>query len=80
MTTTIADLDNAVLLGKNRWMKFQQEFAKKFFAPYLQTGSGVMMDAIDPNAKAALERVAPEAMQRLKEKYGKKGDQDDRPK
>jgi len=71
----ISDLDNAILLGKNQWIKFQKEFVGEFYAPYLRAGSGLMLDAINPNAKAALEKLAPEAMKRLNEKYGKKGDQ-----
>jgi hypothetical protein len=66
---TIADLDNAILLGKNRWINFQKEFGEKFFAPYTKTTQQIQVDSIDPNAKAALETLSP-TIKRLSQQRG----------
>lgn len=70
MATNINNLDNAMMVGNNRFQSFKAKFAQQWTAPLRDAAITAALRSVSPSRSAELQRQNPEAFQFVINRWG----------
>ena len=70
--STMADAEDAILQGQARFLRWLEEFQRRWDAPLADTLAGVMWNGLDGATREQMRGIAPEASQ-VMDQYFRRG-------